>query len=392
MMADARFAARVVPSPPTLSGLVLGAGFSLTGAGTVMLGALLPVLSERWGMRDATAGVLFFLQFAGSASGAILSGSNRVRSLTAGYALLVVSSCALALSGSSVPFAFYFFYGLGLGLAMTSTSLLISDRAGDQQAPRLQGLNFVWSAGATAGPMLFVPFLRRGGIQSIFFVMMSLFLLLLAWVVFRERRQPARSPVLKSQSPISAPIGHLLPLLVLAACAVGIETSLSGWLTTYSHRSGLGSMAGAALATSLLWFGGMFSRLAFSTRLLARIGRRATLHASVWGVVASAAVLIAAPYPAVILTVAAIAGLCIGPLYPLLLSFLLERSARGWIFAVAGIGAAFFPWLTGLLSSHFNSLRCGLIAPCAAALLMAFLRPLALKPATSVDSSASIPA
>lgn len=391
-MAHASPAARFVPSPPILSGLVLGAGFSLTGAGTVMLGALLPVLSLRWGMRDSTAGLLFFLQFAGSASGAILSGSNRVRSLTAGYALLVLSTCALALSGSSVPFALYFFYGLGLGMAMTSTSLLISDRAGDRQAPRLQALNFVWSAGATAGPLLFVPFLHRGGIRSIFFVIMALFLLLLAWVVFRERCQPAQSPLLKSQSPISAPIGQLLPLLVLSLCAVGIETSLSGWLTTYSHRAGLGSMAGAALATSLLWFGGMFSRLAFSTRLLTKIGRRATLQASVWGVLASAAVLIAAPYPAVILSVAAIAGLCIGPLYPLLLSFLLERSARGWIFAVAGIGAAFFPWLTGLLSSHFNSLRCGLIAPCAAALLMAFLRPLALRPATPAESAASIPA
>jgi len=391
-MPHASSAARLVASRRALSGLVLGAGFSLTGAGTVMLGALLPVLSLRWGMRDSTAGFLFFLQFAGSALGAIFSGSNRIRSLTAGYALLVLSSCALALSGSSVPFALYFFFGLGLGMAMTSTSLLISDRAGDRQAPRLQALNFAWSAGATAGPMLFVPFLHRGGIQSLFFVMMSLFLLLLAWVVFRERRQPARPPVLKSQSPASAPIGQMLPLLTLAVCAVGIETSLSGWLTTYSHRAGLGSVAGAALATSLLWFGGMFSRLAFSTRLLTRIGRRATLHASVWGVVASAALLIAAPFPAVIRSVAAIAGLCIGPLYPLLLSFLLERAARGWIFAVAGIGAAVFPWLTGLLSSHFNSLRCGLIAPCAAALLMAFLRPFALQSAKQADSTASIPA
>jgi len=57
-----------------------------------------------------------------------------------------------------------------------------------------------------------------------------------------------------------------------------------------------------------------------------------------------------------------------------LLSFMLEHSARGWIFAVGGLGAAVFPWLTGLLSSHFDSLRFGLAAPCAAALIMTLVQ------------------
>jgi MFS transporter, FHS family, glucose/mannose:H+ symporter len=63
----------------------------------------------------------------------------------------------------------------------------------------------------------------------------------------------------------------------------------------------------------------------------------------------------------------------------LLLSFMLERSAGGWIFAVGGFGAAVLPWLTGLLSSHFNSLRFGLMVPCAASLIMAIVRPEALR-------------
>jgi MFS transporter, FHS family, glucose/mannose:H+ symporter len=378
-MSHGTFEAKPVLTRRILSSLVLGTGFSLTGAGTVMLGALLPVFSQRWALRDDASGLLLFLQFAGSALGAVFTGSHRIRSLTVGYGLLVLATCALAFSGSHTPFAAFFFYGLGLGMAMTSTSLLVTDRSGDQKAAKLQALNSVWSAGATAGPMLFVPILHKGGIRLLFLALMALFLLLLAWVIFRERNEPNRAPELKSQSHVSRSAGFLFPYVILAICAVGVETALSGWLTTYSQRAGLGSMAGAAIATSIFCFGGMLSRLALSTSLLAKIGRRATLRAAVWGVVVSVAVLIVAPYPAVILAVGALAGVCVGPLYPLLLSFMLERSAGGWIFAVGGFGAAVLPWLTGLLSSHFNSLRFGLMVPCAASLIMAIVRPEALR-------------
>ena len=52
-----------------LSTAVLSAGFSLTGAGTVLLGVLLPTLSQTWGLRDDQAGLLLFLQFFASGLG-----------------------------------------------------------------------------------------------------------------------------------------------------------------------------------------------------------------------------------------------------------------------------------------------------------------------------------
>jgi len=65
-----------------------------------------------------------------------------------------------------------------------------------------------------------------------------------------------------------------------------------------------------------------------------------------------------------------LSGMFLGPIYPLLLSFILESYSRGWVFAVGGIGAVIFPWLTGLLSAHWGSIRYGLIAPCVGVLLM----------------------
>jgi fucose permease len=368
----------------TVSSLVLGVGFGLTGAGTVMLGVLLPSLSQAWVLRDDTAGFLFFLQFLGSSAGALLTGTNRIRSLAGGYGLLVVMAGALTFAGPRMAFPIFLFFGLGLGMAMTSTSLLFSDRYGQGRAAMLERLNFGWSAGATAAPLLFMPFLHRASLRPLFFTFQGMFLLLLIWVMVRERHQDscAQLPLKAAQT---KDLGSLLPLVILSVCAVGVEGSLSGWLTTYSHRAGRAGvgeagLGGAAIATSLFWGGIMLSRLAFSTRLLAMVGRRKVLYATLWGAAASVALLVGANNPALIRVAAALAGLCVGPLYPLLLSYLLERTARGWIFAVAGLGSAIFPWLTGVLSAYYGSLRYGLIAPCCAALLMIVLLTVSMRP------------
>jgi FHS family glucose/mannose:H+ symporter-like MFS transporter len=370
MMTQLIDATKLKPNWRNISNLVLSAGFGLTGAGTVMLGVLLPTLSEKWGLRDDSAGFLLFLQFFGSALGATLTGANRNRSLIGGYGLLAVSTFALAFTGLRASFAVFFFFGLGLGMAMTSTSLLVSDRCSGDRAAKLEGLNFAWSAGATAGPMFFLPFLHNANLRSLFFTMLGLFLLMFTWMVSTERSNSSHNRAEEPRAALPASPRIFLTLVILAICAVGVEASLSGWLTTYSHRAGLRDMAGATLATTLFWFGGMLSRLAFSTTLMAKTGRRVALQITTWGIVATIVALIATTRPSAILVVSALAGLSIGPIYPLLLSFLLERSARGWIFAVAGMGAAIFPWLTGLLSARFGSLRYGLLAPCGAAMLM----------------------
>jgi fucose permease len=167
-------------------------------------------------------------------------------------------------------------------------------------------------------------------------------------------------------------------------CSVGVEGALSGWLTTYSHRADALSAGGASIAASLFWFGIVISRLAFSTRLLAIVGRRRLLRALLWCVAPSVLLLVAAHHPASIRITAALAGLCIGPLYPLLLSFILQRSPHGWVFAVAGLGSALLPWLTGFFSAHFGSLRYGLIAPCGTAVLMILIFFVGIR---SADSS-----
>jgi fucose permease len=71
---------------------------------------------------------------------------------------------------------------------------------------------------------------------------------------------------------------------------------------------------------------------------------------------------------------AILSGAAIGPVYPLLVAFLLARFSThprlGRLFASASLGGATLPWFTGVVSTHFGGLRAGLLVPAAGILLM----------------------
>lgn len=56
-------------------------------------------------------------------------------------------------------------------------------------------------------------------------------------------------------------------------------------------------------------------------------------------------------------------GVGTGSALPLALSIDLPRDKSTVIFIATGLGAALLPWVTGVLSTAFGSLRAGLLAP-----------------------------
>jgi fucose permease len=70
-------------------------------------------------------------------------------------------------------------------------------------------------------------------------------------------------------------------------------------------------------------------------------------------------------------------ALSLAPIYPIIVSFLLARTGNhpslGALFATASFGGATLPWLTGVFSTQFHSLRTGLIVPAAGSALLLLL-------------------
>jgi fucose permease len=92
-----------------------------------------------------------------------------------------------------------------------------------------------------------------------------------------------------------------------------------------------------------------------------------------------------------IVTLTVLGALSLAPIYPLIVAFLLARTGNharlGAIFATASIGGATLPWLTGVFSTQFHSLRTGFFVPAAGAVLLLFLSAiLTAKPTPTVEA------
>jgi MFS transporter, FHS family, glucose/mannose:H+ symporter len=358
---------------------LLHLGFALTGVGTVLLGCILPRLSLAWHLRDRDAGLLLLVQFATSASGSLLVRRNFLKTLAYGYGLFAAGAIGIfLLQNRSLPVVGPAFgvYGLGLGLAMTSTNMLVGRRYPSRKGAALALLNFSWSAGAVACPLLVAQFLRHLSSGASFGLLGLVVLPFALLPLFVDRDSP------------SAPIISGLPLAgirearvisyfaLLAFLYVGIEASVGNWTSTYASRTIAWTLFGSSFAVAIFWAALLLGR-AMTPAMLTILPESRLYRAAVVATIAGISLLLLAHSPPTLLAGSALTGLALAPLFPLILSLFLtemgESRNAGWVFAIAGAGGAVLSWLTGTVSTDSGSLRIGLLVPGTAALLMAAL-------------------
>jgi fucose permease len=116
----------------------------------------------------------------------------------------------------------------------------------------------------------------------------------------------------------------------------------------------------------LFWIA-LLSGRAIAPAVLRWISEAKLFTASLVVAFTSVGMLLLSQNPVPILLSAAFTGLALGPIYPLCLARALtamkDSPKTKWVFAVAGLGGAFLPWMTGKLSAHTASLRVGLLVP-----------------------------
>jgi fucose permease len=161
---------------------------------------------------------------------------------------------------------------------------------------------------------------------------------------------------------------YFAALLVLYG---GLETCLSGWLTTFALRYGDKTLAVSEYTTLLLWMSLTLGRVGASAVML-RVGEKTVQR---WGLGLAAvftAALAMAHSAVTIAGFAVLLGLSLAPFFPATWALLMaERpTARqaGIVLAVSGLGAAALPWLMGVVSTRAGSLQVALALPFAAAL------------------------
>lgn len=362
-----------MPAPSRiLSLLVIYLGFAATGVGMALPGSVMPVLISRWSLTDRQAGLLLFLGWLGSSLGALAVRSSRRLSLAAGTFLSAAGAFGMISSTRWSSFLSMAVFGIGLGITMTATSLLQSARYQHKRGAELNRLNLVWALGACICPRLAEQSLRVTSVTIIFASLALFFCAVGTWVLLVEREPQS------AKTPVSAPgfqwslTAWPLPLVLIILLPTGIESAMGGWIAAYVQRT-QHVITTTVTAGTCFWAGLMLSRTLASTLLYLRRYEHLVLFESFFVVIAGAALLISTQSSLTVLCGVFLTGFGLGPIYPLLLAIALPYSENTLIFFVAGLGSAFLPWITGIVSTTASSLRAGLAVPFVASIVMLLL-------------------
>ncbi len=357
-------------------------GLLLAGLGTAMLGPLLPLLARQWTMLDSQSGLLMMAKFCGAFVGGVTVSRRLQWSLLVGLIAGMVGFGAFALAaGMRAGCAGLFVGGFGLGQMITSINILAGQRFTAHRGSALALLNFSFSLGAMLSALLAAWLLPRFALRGVLQSFAGLFLLGLVAFLTQTSGRTDEEPAgeLREENKAGRPglsrniYLYFASLLVLYG---GLETCLSGWLTTFALRYGDKTLAISEYTTLLLWFSLTLGR-AGASALMLRAGEKAVQRG---GLVLSALCtggLAAAHSALTIACFAALLGLSLAPFFPATFALMMaERpNARqaGVVLAVSGLGAAGLPWMMGVISTRTGSLQVALALPFGAALALLIL-------------------
>ena len=153
----------------------------------------------------------------------------------------------------------------------------------------------------------------------------------------------------------------------------GLETCLSGWLTTYAFRYGDKTLTVSQYTTLLLWMSLTLGRVA-SAGLLRKLPETLVWRLALFSTLLLTGCLALAHTALAIALITVLLGLSLSPWFPVTFSLLMGKRPRarqaGIVIAVSGLGAASLPWLMGVISTHSGSLQRALLIPLLAALML----------------------
>ncbi len=345
----------------------------LSGFGTVFLGPVLPTLAANAHATDSGSGLFFTAQFIGAFFGGVTTSQRLWFSLIRGSAAAAIGFAALATcvslhaaprydAAALVPL------GFGVGQMLTSANLLASQRFVQGRGAALARINFSWSLGAVFAPFLLGWLLSTVRLHVLLFTAAILFALACAAAI-ANAMQPSLATATAAETtatPAKLPRTAFLYFAALLLLYGGVETSLSGWITTFGTRYGSSALKLSTLGATALWIGITAGR-GLAPLLLRHVREQSMLSGTLAMAAALVALLSAAHGAASIIALSLLLGMALASWFPLVLSSMMNEGAAageaGTVIAVSGLGAASLPFLVGAVSRGTGSLRIALLVP-----------------------------
>lgn len=362
-------------------------GFFVIGIICVLLGLVLPILSERLSLNDAQAGTLFLAQFSGSITGTLFSGRLIRRlgfadSLLIGFVLMVVGIPGLNAWDLTLCRLAIFTYGLGLGIAIPATNLLAIELTPlSERVAAANFINFCWGLGAIASQP-FVGLLAFGGnLLPVTLVLDGALIAVGVLLVFSGRGVEHKTEFADSGRISIARIWSS-PLAWLIAAFnflnIGVESGLGGWLTTYSER--LEAEGKMWLNSTIVFFTFLVIGRGLAAIASRRLSENRLLLICSLILTLGVALILMTGSPAIPILGAATAGLGTSAIFPTNMVrfariFGTEATRNAMpLFIMGTIGGATLSWMVGFVSTRSGRLETGIVVLLAAAALLTVLQ------------------
>ncbi len=358
--------------------------FVLAGLGTALLGPILPVLAHMWRLQDKQSGLLLMAQMAGAFLGGLTTSGDLRRGLLAGLASGAVGWGMFALA-PGLPWACMalLLAGFGVGRVIACVNIMAGRRYTQKRAAALAFLNFSWSFGAMLAPLGAAWLLPHFRLRDVLFVFSAMYVVAGIGLILETGGAMPEARAWEDQAgAVGLSRGVFVYFALMLLLYGGLETCLSGWLTTYALRYGSRTLLASEYTTLLLWMALTVGR-AGSSVLLLRFSERKVLRSSL-GLVA---VLIVGLYRShttgSIAVCTVLLGLSLAPFFPATFALVMGRKPKsreaGVILAVSGLGAAGLPPLMGWISTRSGSLGRALLIPLGAAVVLWVMSVLLLR-------------
>jgi MFS transporter, FHS family, glucose/mannose:H+ symporter len=351
------------------------------GIATVLLGPLLPTLSARWSLNYAQQGALFSAQYFASTFGVAVSGVLASRwgfrfAIKAGLVLMAVALALLLAGPEWMGIACIAASGAGMGIAVPAANLLVAAANPERKSAALNMLNFYWGVGAVACPFLVAAAAKLNYILW-FLLSVSVFSLGVALAIAVMPRRIVEPTLTSNTGPIWPQIrARRFSFFVLAALFflyVGVENGFGQWMASYSK-----SIGSLSLAVSLATPASFYCALTFGRWVAPVLLRLADeiqwVRAGLLLSCAGMAGLVFSSGLAGVVASGCAAGLGLSYVYPITISLLAKEFGSPRIgsimFVLSNLGGGLLPWIVGVFSTRFGTLKAGLCVPFLGGLLM----------------------
>jgi MFS transporter, FHS family, glucose/mannose:H+ symporter len=366
------------------------------GVATVLLGPMLPTLSARWALNYSQAGALFTAQYSAStcavaASGVLVARRGFRFAIKVGLILMASGVGVLTAGPKWVGIGCLVIYGAGIGLAVPAANLLVAEVNPARRSAALNLLNFCWSVGAVACPFLVAAVAKRQHISWLLTAVTGLALLIALGIAVMPRwiiEPPAGKDDRGKRAPLEWRIKALPVLGVLFFIYVGTENAFGGWVATYSKN--LGTLtATMALMSPSFFYGAIMVGRWLAPMVLRTVEDVRLVQSGLLIACAGMTGLVLAHSLAGVGASACLAGFGLSTVYPITISMLSREfgvsatRVGSLMFTLANLGGGILPWMVGISSSQFGTLKAGLAVPLVGSALMwvLYLREWAVAPA-----------